>query len=170
MASPPGEVVLTGHEDGIIIVNISEADDSAREAMRESMSEKYRSLAGHIRHELGHYYWDLLSRDSTWLENFRNVYGDEQRNYDVALHNHHQNGPPASWQQNHISAYASSHPWEDWAETFGYFLHLEEGLNLARHFGLELNDLPLPAAKFSAAALPAISNFTNVDFLDDVNR
>ncbi len=171
MASVPGEFVLTGYEDGVITLNISEADDSEREAMRERMGERYRSLAGHIRHELGHYYWNLLSRDGVWLENFRNCFGDERQNYDTALCNHRETGAPASWSQNYISAYASSHPWEDWAETFGYYLHLEEGLSLARHFGLEPNELRLATARFSAAALPASKDVSgNTAFLDDLNR
>ncbi len=171
MASLPGEFVLTGHEAGVITLNISEADDSEREAMRERMGEKYRSLAGHIRHELGHYYWDLLSQDQAWIEGFRTHFGDERIDYSSALQNHHQAGAPTSWPLNHISAYASCHPWEDWAETFGYFLHLEEGLSLARHFGLESNDLHLAVSRFSTASLPASAEqYNNVEFLADVNR
>ena len=171
MASLPGEVVLTGHENGVITLNISEADDSEREAMRERMGENYRSLAGHIRHELGHYYWDLLSRDQLWVESFRSCFGDERQNYDASLRTHHQNGAPADWAQTHISAYASSHPWEDWAETFGHYLHLEEGLSLARHFGLEPNELRLSAAKFNPAALPAsVDQSASNEFMADVNR
>jgi len=171
MASIPNEVVLTGHEDGVITLNINEADDAEREAMREMMGEKYRTLAGHIRHELGHYYWELLSRDATWLQSFRKNFGDERVSYDEALHNHHQNGAPAEWNQTYISAYASSHPWEDWAETFGHFLHLEEGLCLAKHFGLEPNALRLSAAKFTAAVLPGeLNHSASAGFIDDVNR
>lgn len=171
MASLPGEITLTSHEGGVITINISEADDSEREAMRERMGEKYRSLVGHIRHELGHFYWDLLSRDSAWLEDFRGCFGDERQSYDAALRIHHENGPPVSWPENHISAYASSHPWEDWAETFGYFLHLEEGLSLARHFGLEPNALRLSVTEFNVSALPAdINNSGNVEFVADLNR
>lgn len=171
MAPTPSEVVLTGHESGVITLNIREADDSEREAMREMMGEKYRTLAGHMRHELGHYYWDLLSRDDTWLRNFRANFGDERQNYDDALRIHHQNGAPPDWQQTHISAYASSHPWEDWAETFGHFLHLEEALCLSKHFGLEPNSLRLSAAKFTTAALPGDSDeVASAAFIDDVNR
>jgi len=171
MASMPNDVVLTGYENGIITLNISEADDSEREAMRARMGEKYRTLAGHIRHELGHYYWDLLSRDGAWLESFRKNFGDERQDYNTALRSHHQNGAPANWAQTYISAYASSHPWEDWAETFGHFLHLEEGLSLAKHFGLEPNALRLSAAKFTPAALPtAMDDPTSAPFVEDVNR
>lgn len=171
MASLPGELVLTGHEDGVITLNISEADDSEREAMRERMGENYRTLAGHIRHELGHYYWDLLSHDESWLEIFRSCFGDERQNYDTSLQNHHQNGAPSNWAQTYISAYASSHPWEDWAETFGHYLHLEEGLSLARHFGLEPNDLRLFAAEFNVATLPAtVDQSAGHAFIADVNR
>ncbi|MEO8616520.1 MAG: putative zinc-binding metallopeptidase [Luteolibacter sp.] len=172
MASLPGEVVLTGHEDGVITLNISEADDSEREAIRERMGENYRTLAGHIRHELGHYYWDLLSHDESWLETFRSCFGDErQDDYDISLRNHYQNGAPANWALTHISAYASSHPWEDWAETFGHYLHLEEGLSLARHFGLEPNELRLSAARFSVATLPpSVDQSAGNVFIADVNR
>ncbi len=171
MASLAGDPILTGHENGVITLNISEADDSEREAMREKMGEKYRTLAGHIRHELGHYYWERLSHDHTWLENFRSCFGDERSDYKTALQNHHQNGPPAGWAETYISAYAACHPWEDWAETFGHYLHLEEGLSLARHFGLEVNSLTLTAAEFTSAALPeAIESIERDAFIADINR
>lgn len=135
------------------------------------MGEKYRTLAGHLRHELGHYYWDLLSQDAGWLEQFRACFGDERQDYAQALKSHHNNGAPANWSDTFISAYASSHPWEDWAETFGHFLHLEEGLSLAQHFGLEPNHLRLWATHFDPSLLPAeVDRNTSAAFVADLNR
>jgi hypothetical protein len=167
----PGQNVLTGHENGLITLNIKEADDVQRETVRESMGEKYRTLAGHMRHELGHYYWDLLSRDVEWLEIFRENFGDERSDYSLALQTHHQNGAPLNWPEFFISAYASSHPWEDWAETFAHYLHLEEGLHMAVQLGLEPSKLRLHATPFNASLLEKIADAqTSQAFVKDINR
>lgn len=167
----PGQTVLTGHENGVITLNIKEADDVQRETVRESMGEKYRTLAGHMRHELGHYYWDLLATDPEWLDLFRDNFGDERNDYGVALQTHHANGAPANWPEFFISAYASSHPWEDWAETFAHYLHLEEGLHMAVQLGLEPNKLRLHATPFNASLLEKIADSkTSQVFVKDINR
>ncbi|MCC9609040.1 putative zinc-binding peptidase [Blastopirellula sp. JC732] len=123
--------VLTGHADGLITLNIAEADDAEREQRRVAMGEPYRTLLGHFRHEVGHYYWDLLVRDTLNLHEFRQLFGDETADYGVALQNHYSSGPPADWQQYYVSAYASSHPWEDWAETWAHYLHMVDALEMA---------------------------------------
>jgi hypothetical protein len=128
--------VLTGHDEGIITLNIAEADDSAREKMRHAMHEPYRTLLGHFRHEVGHYYWDRLVRDTECLPGYRELFGDERADYGEALKNYYQTGAPANWQENYISAYATSHPWEDWAETWAHFLHIQDTLEVANDFGL----------------------------------
>lgn len=128
--------VLTGHDDGLITININEADPSIREKMREDMAEPYRTLLGHFRHESGHYYWDVLVRDTQWLEPVRALFGDDTRNYDEALSTHYQNGPLQDWQSLYVSSYASSHPWEDWAETWAHYLHIIDTLETAQGFGL----------------------------------
>ena len=130
--------VLTGHADGVITVNIAEADDAEREKRRVSMHEPYRTLLGHFRHEIGHYYWDRLVRDSAHLDGFRKLFGDERPDYAAALNAYYQSGPPAGWQDHFISAYASSHPWEDWAETWAHYLHLTDTLETASECGLAL--------------------------------
>jgi hypothetical protein len=130
--------VMTGHADGVITINIAEADDSEREKRRVSMHEPYRTLLGHCRHEIGHYYWDYLIRDSAHLTRFRELFGDERKDYGAALQTYYQSGPPTDWQQHFISAYSSSHPWEDWAETWAHYLHLTDTLETASECGLVL--------------------------------
>lgn len=134
----PQERVLTGHADGVITLNVAEADDPRREAMRKSMHEPYRTLLGHFRHEVGHYYWDILILDTPWIEEFRRLFGDERADYSEALQRHYQAGPPADWAQTYISAYASMHPWEDWAETWAHYLHMTDGLHTAENWGVSL--------------------------------
>lgn len=130
--------VLTGHAEGVITVNIAEADEVERERRRCELNESYRTLLGHFRHEVGHYYWDRLIRDSARTDAFREMFGDEQRNYKEALQQHYQNGPPEDWQQRFVSAYASAHPWEDWAESWAHYLHMTDTLEIATDCGLSL--------------------------------
>jgi hypothetical protein len=136
--APPGEPVLTGHADGLITINIDEADAAARERMRVDLDEKYRTLLGHFRHEVGHYYWDLLIRDGGRLDDFRAGFGDERLDYGQALDAHYANGAPADWQDRFVSAYAAAHPWEDWAETFAHYLHIVDTLETSEHFGVRI--------------------------------
>jgi hypothetical protein len=130
--------VMTGHSGGLITLDIAEADDAVRERVRQNMAEPYRTVLGHLRHETGHYYWDRLVSDSTWLARFRAVFGDERADYDAALKSHYDKGPGADWPQSYVSAYASSHPWEDWAETWAHYLHMVDTLETAWQFGLHL--------------------------------
>ncbi|AHK80186.1 hypothetical protein M911_14660 [Ectothiorhodospira haloalkaliphila] len=132
------ERVMTGHAQGLITINIAEADPATRERLREQMAEPYRTILGHFRHESGHYYWERLIRDSPWLEIFRAHFGDERENYAQALQRHYQQGPPSDWGQHFISSYASSHPWEDWAETWAHYLHIVDTLETAHAWGLEV--------------------------------
>ncbi|MGQ0699850.1 MAG: zinc-binding metallopeptidase family protein [Panacagrimonas sp.] len=130
--------VLTGHEDGLITINIAEADDAERERRRVDMHEPYRTLVGHFRHEVGHYYWDRLIAKSRRLVPYRNLFGDERADYAESLARHYKEGAPADWQQNFVSTYASSHPWEDWAETWAHYLHMVDSLETAFESGLSL--------------------------------
>ncbi|GAA5483265.1 zinc-binding metallopeptidase family protein [Haloferula sargassicola] len=132
------EQVMTGHENGVITLNIAEADDAEREGRREQMGERYRTLLGHFRHEVGHYFWDRLIRDGGRLDAFRERFGDEREDYNAALQRHYAQGAPAGWEQTHISRYASMHPWEDWAETWAHYLHLTAVLETAASCGLSL--------------------------------
>ncbi|MCB1390123.1 MAG: putative zinc-binding metallopeptidase [Rhodobacteraceae bacterium] len=142
-ADPAEPRVLTGHDNGTITLNIAEADDSERERMRKAMREPYRTLSGHLRHEVAHHYWDVLAAaDPVRLDALRAAFGDDRRDYGAALQAHYRNGPPDDWAGRYISAYASSHPWEDFAETWAHVLHLLDGLETARAFGLVPADLP----------------------------
>mgnify|MGYP001824258481 FL=1 len=143
-----GPAVMTGHSNGLITINVEEADDARREAIRTALHEPYRTLLGHFRHEIGHYYWDRLVRDTEWLERFRELFGDERADYTEALKVNYDNGPPADWADRHISAYASSHPWEDWAETWAHYLHLVDSLSTAMAHGLDAEDLDFEIEPF----------------------
>lgn len=130
------EKVLTGHAEGTITINVSEADDAEREKRRVQLHEPYRTVLGHFRHEVGHYYWDRLIRDDpARLDGFRELFGDERADYADALEDHYENGPPADWQERFISTYATAHPWEDWAETWAHYLHMIDALESAADCG-----------------------------------
>jgi len=116
--------VHTGHSGGLITINLIEADDAARERIRQQMGEPYRTLLGHFRHEVAHHYWDRLVANSGWLDEFRGQFGDERADYQTALQAYYASGAPADWSDRFVSAYASSHPWEDFAETFAHYLHI----------------------------------------------
>jgi hypothetical protein len=134
----PAEPVLTGHDNGLITINLAEANDSERERMRRQMHEPYRTLLGHFRHEIAHYYWDQLLRDTPGIEAFRQLFGDEREDYGAALQRHYNNGPPPDWQERFVTAYASTHPWEDWAETWAHYFHMVDTLETASAFGLRV--------------------------------
>ena len=138
LAESVGAKVLTGHDDGVITINLAEADDAEREKRRLQLGEPYRTLLGHFRHEIGHYYWDRLILHSSAIERFRALFGDERMPYDQALQRHYGEGPPPDWQERYISAYAASHPWEDWAETWAHYLHMSDTLETAAECGLSL--------------------------------
>ena len=138
LRSTDAEPVMTGHDDGIITLNIAEADSAFRENMREKMGEAYRTLLGHLRHEIGHYYWDRLIRDGDLLDAFRKLFGDETASYEEAVQRHYEQGAPANWPESFISAYATMHPWEDWAETWAHYLHMVDTLETAKSHGLTL--------------------------------
>jgi len=133
-----GPSILTGHDNGLITINIAEADDAERERQRHSMGEPYRTLLGHFRHEIGHYFWNVLVRNDPSLEQFRQVFGDERQDYSQALRAHYAMGPKENWQEEYVSAYAGSHPWEDFAETWAHYLHVVDTLETANAFGLRV--------------------------------
>lgn len=138
-SGPEGRRVRTGHEQGLITINIAEADPAHRELARKQMGEPYRTLIGHFRHEIGHYYWErLVLIDEQQLQAFRELFGDERADYAEALKKHYENGPPTGWGANFTSAYSASHPWEDWAETWAHYMHLLDTLETANAFGLSL--------------------------------
>lgn len=138
LANTVAQHILTGHENGLITLNIIEADDAEREKRRASFHEPYRTLLGHFRHENGHYYWDQLIANTPYLSRFRELFGDETQDYAAALQRHYQQGPPSDWQSRSVSAYASSHPWEDWAETWAHYLHMVDTIETASGFGMSI--------------------------------
>jgi hypothetical protein len=137
--SPPGgPPVITGHAGGLITINLAEADDAERERQRAKMGEPYRTLLGHFRHEVAHYYWDHLVRDTPSLQEFRELFGDERQDYAEALKRHYAEGPPSNWVDQYVTAYASVHPWEDFAETWAHYFHMVDTLETAGVFGVRL--------------------------------
>lgn len=154
LRSSPGEPkVITGHADGVITLDVEEADDAHREQRRTALGEPYRTLLGHLRHECGHYYWQRLVEPGPWLEPFRSLFGDERQDYSEALKRHYDQGAPPDWNQRFVSHYASSHPWEDWAETFAHYLHLRDTLDTARSFGLDGERVELSYERFGTEVL-----------------
>src|SRR3954462_939421 len=169
LRAPQGEPqVMTGHASGLITINVEEADDAKREHMRHAMREPYRTLLGHFRHEVGHYYWDRLIWDSKWLEPCRTLFGDERASYADALKRNYEQGPPADWAQRCISAYATMHPWEDWAETWAHYLHVVDSLEMAAHCGLSLR--PRRRDEPSLPAPPPVPARWGGPFEDVVDR
>lgn len=136
----PSAHVLTGHSDGLITLRLAEADPLLREKSRISMNERYRTLLGHFRHEIGHYYWDVLIRDRERLDAFRELFGDEQQNYWQALQRHYDRADDGAWKGTYVSFYATAHPWEDWAETWAHYLHMFDTLETANAHGLSGTD------------------------------
>ena len=132
--------VLTGHSNGVITIELGEADKAMLEARRQQLGERYRTLLGHFRHEIGHYYWDRLIADAGKIDEFRAVFGDESVSYGDALRAHYAKPADDFWKEDFISSYAASHPWEDWAETFAHFLHMRDVVETSRAVGLIADD------------------------------
>lgn len=131
------EKVVTGHHNGVITLDLAEGDDVHREQLRVAMDEPYRTLLGHFRHEIGHYfYYRLVSTSSDYTGRFTELFGDPDTDYQAALDRHYQNGAPEGWEENFVSSYATMHPAEDWAETFAHYLHIRDTLDTSASFGL----------------------------------
>jgi hypothetical protein len=130
--------VVTGHDNGVITLDLAEADSGHREQLRQQLDEPYRTLLGHFRHEIGHYYWSLLVRTPDQLAASRALFGDDREDYAQAVQRHYAalTDIDESWQDTHISRYATMHPYEDWAETFAHYLHILDTLQTAESFGL----------------------------------
>ncbi len=165
----PDHPVITGHTHGVITMNALEADDAARELTRAALHEPYRTLLGHLRHEVGHYYWDLLIKDKPWLAHFRRLFGDERTDYAASLERHYEQGAPEDWRKRHVSEYASSHPWEDWAESWAHYLHLRDALDSAASFGLNADDVEARVQPFGLDALWDASRVGSKAYLQLIN-
>jgi len=153
-----GKKVLTGHNKGLITMNLAEADDVYRERTRLAMGEPYRTLLGHFRHEIGHYYFDRLIADTPWIPEFRTLFGDERADYKKALAAHYKDGAPKDWGKSFVSAYATTHPWEDWAETWAHYLHIVDTIDTAMSCGVAIG--PGNALDSALAAKTPVGEFT----------
>jgi hypothetical protein len=154
--------ILTGHDHGDITLNVTEADDGIRAGIREKMGEPYRTLLGHLRHEIAHYYFERVVQGTDNYPRFLGVFGDETADYDAALKRHYADGAPSNWQDHHISAYASAHPHEDWAETFAHYLHMIDTLETAYAFGLRVR--PRAGHDDNLAVAISVDPYNQVDF------
>ncbi|MET0382801.1 MAG: putative zinc-binding metallopeptidase [Burkholderiaceae bacterium] len=166
-----GPKVMTGHDDGLVTIDVEEADDVHRETVRSQMGEPYRTLIGHLRHEIGHYYWQRLVRGTPAQEPCRALFGDDRVDYGAALQRHYAEGAPPDWMNRHVSAYASAHPYEDWAETWAHYLHMVDALDTARSFGLIAHHDEIQYEPFTAQALTdgAAPSDDDLAFLSVVN-
>ena len=130
------EKVFTGHEDGVITLDLAEGDDVHREQLRVAMAEPYRTLLGHFRHEIGHYYYyRLVDTAPEYQAKARELFGNAEADYQEALDRHYSEGAPPGWESNYVSSYATMHPAEDWAETFAHYLHIRDTLDTSAAFG-----------------------------------
>jgi len=148
-ASVAGEKVITGQNEGLITLDIAETEDTTRVQRRAHLGEDYRTVLGHLRHESGHFFWMVLVRDTNQLKAFRELFGDEMRDYGESIASYYVNGAPSDWRDTYISAYASSHPHEDWAESFAHYLHIYDTLETARERNLIEATLD-PSTEFAA--------------------
>ena len=154
--------VTTGHLNGVITVNLEEADDTYRQINRQQLGENSRTLLGHFRHESAHYLWQRYLSESPWDNPlrlaFRERFGDEWLDYAAALNAHYQRGAIAGWEQQFITAYAASHPWEDWAETWAHYLQIVDGLETCESLGIHVKNIALPLVMLpgEAGTLPAM--------------
>jgi hypothetical protein len=162
LSSAANPTVTMGHLNGVITVNLEEADDTYRQINRQQLGESSRTLLGHFRHESAHYLWQRFLSSLAWEDSrriaFRERFGDEWTDYAAALAAHYQSGPPPGWEQHHITAYAASHPWEDWAETWAHYLHIVDGLETSESLGIQVRHLALPLVELPVEAgfLPTI--------------
>ncbi len=146
--------VTTGHADGLITLDLAESDPAHREQMRVQMGEPYRTLLGHFRHEVGHFYFPILAPEgSPEVERARGLFGDDREDYSAAMDRHYAEGAPADWPERHVSAYATMHPYEDWAETFAHYLHIRDTAQTAVSYGVRVAG-PSPPRRVAADAAP----------------
>lgn len=146
LLSSEHERVMTGHAAGVITLDLAESDDVHRERVRKKMSEPYRTVLGHFRHEVGHYEFTQLVAEAD-LPEARSLFGDETTDYQAALDRHYRHGAPEGWTERHISEYATMHPAEDWAETFAHYLHIRGTLQTAAAYRLRVDGPDVPAVE-----------------------
>lgn len=136
LSSVSADVVI-GHQNGVITIDLAESEDAHREEVRAKLGEPYRTMLGHLRHEVGHYFEGVLVfSDQERTSQAREIFGDDTRNYQDELNRHYAEGAPDGWESEFISKYATMHPYEDFAETFAHYLHINDTLDTAYEFGL----------------------------------
>ncbi len=137
--------VTTGHEHGLITINLAEADSVHRERLRVDLGEPQRTLIGHMRHEIGHYIdWSWACRMAA--DEYRALFGDpDSIDYSEAMKRHYDEGPPSNWANHYVSAYATMHPWEDFAETVNVYLDIMAIATTATELGQSELDLSATA-------------------------
>ncbi|MEZ5387272.1 MAG: putative zinc-binding metallopeptidase [Prosthecobacter sp.] len=179
VSSHADPTVMMGHGDGVITIHLEEADDVRRMENRQRFREASRTMLGHFRHESGHYIWDRwqkgLPEDHPHRLAFRERFGDERHDYGDALRRHYAVGAPADWRERFISEYATCHPWEDWAESWNYYLHMIEGLETLKTIGFHPAKAALQLKPFAieVARLPAVlggSRRRDAAFLKSLNQ
>lgn len=134
--------LMTGHANGVVTILIREGNSVLREKARKQLKEPYRTLVGHLRHEVGHYFWDRLIRDNPdTLAEYRTIFGNESQDYGKALETYYKTETSKDWQKEFISQYATSHPWEDWAETWAHYLHIMDMVETGYFFKISVNSI-----------------------------
>lgn len=158
--------VTTGHENGLITINLAEADSVHRERLRVQFGEPQRTLIGHMRHEVGHYIdWAWASRVAA--KKYHSLFGDPDAvDYSEAMKRHYEQGPPTDWHDNHASAYATMHPWEDFAETVNLYLDIMAIATTANDIGGQGLDLSpeTDAAKLVKSVLDIVIQVSEYNF------
>ena len=168
LLSSEQQPVTTGHADGVITIDMAEGSDPHREELRVKLAEPYRTLLGHLRHEIGHWYWMVLVDGSPFLDRFRDLFGDERVDYGEALQSHY-GGNGSDWSDTHVSHYAAAHPWEDWAETFAHYLHIRDTIETASAWGVHV-DGPDLELKLAWDAQLEVDPSEDVDTFDELAR
>ncbi|HEV7203831.1 MAG TPA: putative zinc-binding metallopeptidase [Jatrophihabitans sp.] len=170
LLSSARQKVITGHANGVITIDLAEGHDPHREALRVKLAEPYRTLLGHLRHEIGHWYWNVLVRDTPFLDRFRDLFGDERADYGEALKQHYSaETETPDWSDTHVSNYAAAHPWEDWAETFAHYLHIRDTIQTAGAWGVH-TDGPDLDLKLAWDAQLDVDPQEDVDTFDELAR
>ena len=136
-ATASGRVnIVMGHDDGVVTIDLLEADSAERVRRREMLGEPYRTMIRHFRHEIAHFLFSRLAASDGFIPAFRTLMGDETSDYGAALDRYYDQGPPEDWQSAHVTPYASSHPHEDWAESAAHAMHLTDITDSFRNAGL----------------------------------
>lgn len=102
-----------------------------------------------------------ICAELNFLNEFREMFGDERADYGEALKHHYNEGPPEDWRTRFVSTYASAHPHEDWAETVSHLLHLTDITDSFVSSGLDSPELPRDP-KWDAYAEPDAEHLIDI--------